>query len=302
MSRLAGHGFDLRALLASTERRSRIVSGPVVNLHGGDADDASTPAYNEIMTTPSDHDGAALGAFIGAIGSIAVAGLLAGVRDTVGQTNVALGLVLVVVAAAAVGGRTAGALTSVFAALSFNFFHTAPYNTLRMNDQRDIVRVALLFGVGLAVGELSWISDRLRRRVHSAEDQARRIERVATLVAKGVDVDELWPVARDTVAEVLGGAQCVFEPVSDALRPMRPSLANDIAERGDHVLRFRDGGFELPTGGVEVPVSYQGRTLGHIIVIPTSAHGVSGDERRHAVAVAAMLGAGLAGHALTAMV
>ena len=253
------------------------------------------------MTTRADNDGAALGAFIGAIGSIAVAGLLASVRDTVGQTNVALGLVLVVVAAAAVGGRTAGALTSVVAALSFNFFHTAPYNTLRMNDQRDIARVALLFGVGLAVGELSWISDRLRRRARNAEDRARRIERIATLVATGVDIDELWPVTRDAVAEVLGGARCLFEPVSEVLRPMRPSLANDIAERGDHILRFRDGGFELPTDGAEVPVIHQGQTLGHIIVIPTSAYGVSGDERRHAVAIASLLGAGLAGRPVSAL-
>jgi hypothetical protein len=253
------------------------------------------------MTTRTDNDGAALGALIGAAGAIGLAGLLAYGRGAVGQTNVALILVVVVVVAAAIGGRTAGTWTAVVTALSFNFFHTAPYYTLQIDDGRDMTRVALLFGVGLAVGELSHISDQLRRRSRSAEDGAKRIQRLATLTADGADTDEIWFAARDAVGAALGGARCEFVATSTTLRPLRGNLADGVTEHGSHVLHFRDRGFELPAVGVEIPVNHQGQTLGWIVAVPTEPHGVTADERCRAVALGALLGAGLHGRALVAM-
>ena len=64
-----------------------------------------------------------------------VASLLIGVvvepfRDTVGLENVALGYLLVVVVTAAVGGRAAGLISALSAALSYDFFLTTPYHSL----------------------------------------------------------------------------------------------------------------------------------------------------------------------------
>ena len=63
---------------------------------------------------------------LGALTAITVAGLIVPLRSTIDNTNVALVLVLVIVAAASFGGRAAGVTTSVVAALAFNFFHTQP--------------------------------------------------------------------------------------------------------------------------------------------------------------------------------
>ncbi len=101
-----------------------------------------------------ESDGMAWSAF-GAIAAIAVAGVLVPVRSTIDNTNVALILVLVVVAAATFGGRTAGAITSIVSALAFNYFQTEPYYTLRISDRDDIVTAVLLLLVGLAVGEIA---------------------------------------------------------------------------------------------------------------------------------------------------
>ncbi len=54
---------------------------------------------------------------LGALAAIAVAGLIVPLRSTIDNTNVALVLVLVIVAAASFGGRAAGVTTSVVAAL-----------------------------------------------------------------------------------------------------------------------------------------------------------------------------------------
>ena len=100
----------------------------------------------------------------GAIAAIVVAGLLVPVRDTFGNTNMALVLVVVIVAAAALGGRFVGAVTSVAAALAFNFFHTQPYRTLSVDNREDITTVVLLLVVGLIVGELANLHSRRARR------------------------------------------------------------------------------------------------------------------------------------------
>ena len=62
-----------------------------------------------------------------------VASLVIGVaiepfRGTVGLENVALVYLLVVVVAAAVGGRAAGLISALSAALSYDFFLTTPYH------------------------------------------------------------------------------------------------------------------------------------------------------------------------------
>lgn len=90
----------------------------------------------------------------GPIAAIFIAGVASGVRSQVGSTNVALVLTCVVVAAS-MAGRAPGVVTALAAALSYNFFHTAPYKSLRMNDAKDVVTVLLLVAIGLITSEIS---------------------------------------------------------------------------------------------------------------------------------------------------
>ena len=59
-------------------------------------------------------------------------------RDHVLSANLALALMAVVAIVAAAGGRTAGVLAALTAALSYDFFLTEPYLTLRITDDDDI--------------------------------------------------------------------------------------------------------------------------------------------------------------------
>src|SRR5437588_9084498 len=102
------------------------------------------------------------GSAVGGIGSIATAALLVAVRDQVATVNVALVLVLLVLLGAVIGGRRAGVVSAVVAAMSLDFFHTLPYNSLKIANSNDIQTTVLLLVVGVAVGEIAGRSDGIR--------------------------------------------------------------------------------------------------------------------------------------------
>ncbi len=234
-----------------------------------------------------ERDTSRLVAGLGAITVLVVAGVLVPLRDWLGPSNMALVLVLVVVGAAAFGGRLAGAVTSVVAALSFDFLYTQPYLTLRINEREDIITFVLLLVVGVAVGELAALRASSRRDAVLRARSAARLEAVTSLVASGADVDEIWPVVRDALVEQLDLVECRFEP-----SPYGPPRLTELEHTG-HIagneLHWVPGGFELPTAGVELPVSQAGHRLGRIVLMPTHGTGTSIADRRAAVALADQL-------------
>lgn len=138
---------------------------------GADAQGRST-AFGPISPAPdtfggswprpvrSEHDWATrrqtvLAAAGGAVGAVVVALALVPVRSAVGPASVALAVVLVIVGAAAYGGRVAAALASAAAALSFNFLHAAPLYSFHLRNTEDVVTSVLMVLVGIAVGEVA---------------------------------------------------------------------------------------------------------------------------------------------------
>ena len=125
-----------------------------------------------------------------------VASLLIGVaiepfRSTVGLENVALGYLLVVVVAAAVGGRAAGLISALSAALSYDFFLTTPYHSLRIDSVAQVITVALLFGTGIVA---SLAGRARRRRTVEADTQAgiiRLHNTITRAAAAGEGIDRL---------------------------------------------------------------------------------------------------------------
>ena len=83
---------------------------------------------------------------------VAVALLLTPWRDRLAAADDALLLVVVIVAVATAGRRWAAALCAVVAALSFDFFLTRPYQSLRITRSSDLTTEVLLLVVGLLVG------------------------------------------------------------------------------------------------------------------------------------------------------
>ena len=86
---------------------------------------------------------------------LAVCSLLAVFRSSFANTNAALILVLVVVAFAATGLRSAGITAAVSSALWFDFLLTEPYQQFTITDRDDVETMVLLLIVGIAVTEVA---------------------------------------------------------------------------------------------------------------------------------------------------
>jgi hypothetical protein len=202
----------------------------------------------------------------------------------------ALVLVVVIVAAAALGGRFVGAVTSVAAALAFNFFHTQPYRTLSVDNREDVTTVVLLLVVGLIVGELANLHSRRRDDAQTRTAGAHWLEQVAALVAGGRPVEEVWPTVQKGLIDELGLASCRFEPAPyDGQLP-----AVQRSGRLEGPLTWAREGFELPAEGAQLAVEQGSHLFGRVVLKPTAGRGVSLEERRVAVALTDQLAVAMA--------
>lgn len=219
---------------------------------------------------------------------IGVAAALVGLRDVMLNANVALVLVLVVVLAAIGGGREAGAVAAVSAALSFDFFHTVPYLTLQIDSGDDVETTLLLLGVGLAVGHLASMRAKPARPPKTA-DEIRRIHRVAALGDHSRHTaSEMIMAAQNELSELLELDTCQFEafPFSRAFPRLERTGVISVME-------YHDGGFALPPDGVELPVLGRGNVLGRFVLVPRPGTTVTLEQRIVAVSIADHVGAAL---------
>lgn len=225
--------------------------------------------------------------------ALGVAILLIGARPWLGATNVAFVLAVVVVAAGAVGGRGAGLLTGVMAALSFDFFHTEPYRTLKMTEHRDVITTLLLSVIGLAVGELAARLETIGAERRIDREGTRRLHRFAELIINGAPQSLLISTAEREVADELHLREAAF------LRRYNPTglpvLGHDGSFPASVPMRWVGRGFSLPPQGVEVPVVYRGDVLGRLVLVPSEHAVVRPTQRLVVVAIADQLAAALGG-------
>jgi NhaP-type Na+/H+ or K+/H+ antiporter len=233
----------------------------------------------------------AFGLAIGAFGPLLVAGLLVPFRDDLASANVVLVYVLVVVLGAAVGTRWSGALTAVVAAMSYDFFFTRPYQSLKIDNANDFETTLLLLAIGLIVAELVAFTRRHRAHAASRGDEIQMLRRTAELVASGANADHVRDTVQDELVALLSLVECRYEPVPFA--STLPRIARTGAVEGEH-RRWIGGEFTLPGLGAEIPVAARGRTYGRFVLIPNLTLGVSIEERIVAVALVDQLGAALA--------
>jgi uncharacterized protein DUF4118 len=206
------------------------------------------------------------------------------------NANVALVLVVVVVLAAVAGGGAAGAAAAISAALTFDFFHTAPYLRLTIDSGDDIETTVLLLAVGLVVGHAASLHHRRREAREPAADEIRRIHRVATLGEPGRHTPaELLEAAQRELSELLALRTCRFEafPFERALPRLERSGVLSAMEY------HHGGGFALPADGTELPVLGRGNVLGRFVLVPEPNSTVSLEQRVVAVAIADQVGAAL---------
>jgi len=241
---------------------------------------------------PAPSDAArAVGLAVAAFGPLLVAGVLVPFRDDLASANVVLVFVLVVVAGAAVGTRVSGALTAVIAAMSYDFFFTHPYQSLKINDANDVETTLLLLAIGLIVAEIVAFTRRHRAEAATRGDEIDRLRRIAEQVATGGDADDVLLAVQAELTGLLSLTDCRWEtpPFTSTL----PQIQRTGAIEGEH-RRWVAGNFTLPAFGVEIPVVARGTNFGRFVLIPDPNVGVSIEERIVAVALVDQLGAALA--------
>src|SRR4029450_11727652 len=115
--------------------------------------------------TNLDGEGAAwaVGAFVA---SLLIGLLIEPFRGTIGLENVVILYLLVAGPAAAIGGRAAGVVAALSAALAYDYFLTTPYHTLVIDTLAQVITVALLVVTGIVVS----IGGRVRRRSAAAAE------------------------------------------------------------------------------------------------------------------------------------
>jgi K+-sensing histidine kinase KdpD len=221
---------------------------------------------------------------------IAVALLLTPWRDRLAAADNALILVVVIVAVATSGHRWAAATCALVSALSFDFFLTRPYNSLRISRTSDLVTELLLLVVGLAVGDLA-----ARGRTHrTAASQGRRhvelLHSVTEMAASGRDPQEMVHVAADELCRLLSLRTCAFS--TDDGGVAAHVLPDGAVRIGDVAWSTEDLG--LPHRGVDLPVRGNGAVLGHFILVPVPGTSVAQEVLLVAVAIADQVGVALA--------
>jgi hypothetical protein len=231
------------------------------------------------------------GAGLGGLLAVLVGAALTGFRSEVPQTSVVLILVLTVLVGALVGGRLGGAVTALVAALSFDFFHTRPYNSLSIEKREDVQAALFLLVVGLVIGAPARRQNAAETDAEPGRREVRRLHRVAELVAGGSAGAEVVDAARLELIELLRLYRCEYEPTVGP--DVVPHLERSGVLLGD-VHRYAEGGLELPTGGVAIEVLSGGRPAGRFLLHPRPGVGISLEDRIVAVALVDQVGAALA--------
>ena len=218
----------------------------------------------------------AVGAFVA---SLLIGLLVEPFRGTIGLENVVICYLLVVVAAAGVGGRSAGLVAAVSAALAYDYFLTSPYHTLVIDSPAQVITVALLVTTGIVAS----IGGRVRRRsaalAEAHADAIRLLHRVTETAAAGGPVDR---VAAEGLQRLLGARRVsilrrspdgfsVTVDVGDTRAPLELEALTHLDREGrippgHH--RVLDGTMVLPLEGVALDLVAGQRPFGYLVVLP----------------------------------
>jgi K+-sensing histidine kinase KdpD len=227
-----------------------------------------------------------------AVTPLVICALLTMFRGSFANTNAALILVLVVVAFAATGLRTAGVVAAASSALWFDFLLTEPYQQFTITDRDDVETMVLLLLVGIAVTEVALWGRRQQAQASLQEGFLGGIMSAASGAAGGtIPQDVLTAEVAARIADVLHLDSCRFDPGTSGGLP-RLNRDGSVTWQGRVLDVERDG---LPTNTrIALPVENGGASLGRFLL--TAATGVRRpdlQQRLVVVALADQVGAAL---------
>jgi len=158
------------------------------------------------------------------------------VRDSMGIANSSLLLAAIIVAAALVDW-VAGIATALVAAVALNYFHTKPVHSLRITQTSDLIAVALLAGLGIAVSAAT--AFRVGERVRQYHSSVSRGALATLQRARRVDLPAaaLWHAVVDAESAELALLDARIVTTGTARLPVIARHASGPDESGsDHEL------------------------------------------------------------------
>ena len=194
---------------------------------------------------------------------LAVAAVLMPWRASWSNTNVALLLVVAVVAVAVLGSRAAGALAAVSASAWFDFFFTRPYERFTIRGSADITTAVLLLVVGLAVSQLAARARRLRVVTITDAGYLAQIHEAASIAKSAGAAETVVDTVRDQLISVLDLEDCHFEYGTLLGHP--PRLEPDGTVVIGHT-RWDVEQFGLPAAEIELRVFAYGQYYGRFMM------------------------------------
>jgi hypothetical protein len=209
------------------------------------------------------------------------------------NTNVALLLVVTVVAVAVIGNRFAGALAAVSAAVWFDFFFTLPYERFSIARSSDVTTFVLLFVVGVAVSQLAARARHLKAVTVADAGYLARIVDSAVMTQSAGSPDAVVQHVRKELVGLLDLQDCRFEYGMLLGHPARLEPDGSVLTRYGHYPVDESG---LPDEEIELRTFSNGQYCGRFMMRPNQGSHPSQQARLVAVTLA-----DLAGHSLGAI-
>jgi Domain of unknown function (DUF4118) len=232
-----------------------------------------------------NRDGAAVVA--GVLLPLAVAAVFLPLRSSWSNTNMALVLVVAVVAVAAMGNRLGGALAALSAAAWFDFFYTVPFERFTISRAADIRTSVLLLVVGVAVSQLAARARRLKVIAITDARYLAEIHETAELARGARSPDAVIDHVKQQLTSVLDLAGCRFEYGTLIGHPPRLEPDGSVTIGRRH-LDVDD--FGLPREEIELRTFGNGQYCGRFMLAPKPESRPSLQARLVAVTLADQAG------------
>jgi K+-sensing histidine kinase KdpD len=144
--------------------------------------------------------------------------LAAGVSSAVPAPGLTLVFVLPVVIAGTAYGLGPSLVATVAGVLSFDFFFTQPYLTLRIDDPSEIWAAVLLFITASIVSTVAWQSRIQALEARRAADNGEQLRSLAHAIIHGATQAQIFQAAANTISRMFGGPAAILSEIEGQLR------------------------------------------------------------------------------------